>query len=172
MNLLFPFLKYIFGNLEWCLANSLQDSTANEGLVRIQYKCLVPIYVLPEMKLLFPKQNYNVLSPSYYIHISVRDLYIPGLICLFCCREICGLILGIYKSLTDIPRKGIHKWDFLCSEDHVIESQFDRRIFSIFSQLWKVTFFFYLITQLLHREAMHRGSQVDVVYLGWPIAPS
>ncbi len=25
--------------------------TANEGLVRILYKCLVPIYVLPEMKL-------------------------------------------------------------------------------------------------------------------------
>ncbi len=26
------------------------------------------------MKLLFPKQNYNVLSPSSYTHISVRDL--------------------------------------------------------------------------------------------------
>jgi hypothetical protein len=38
--------------------------TANEGPVRIQYKCLVPIYVFPEMKLLFPKQNYNVLSRS------------------------------------------------------------------------------------------------------------
>jgi hypothetical protein len=25
--------------------------TANEGLVRIQYKCLVPIYIFPEMKL-------------------------------------------------------------------------------------------------------------------------
>jgi hypothetical protein len=25
--------------------------TANEGSVRIQYKCLVPIYVVPEMKL-------------------------------------------------------------------------------------------------------------------------
>ncbi len=25
--------------------------TANEGRVRIQYKCLVPIYVFPEMKL-------------------------------------------------------------------------------------------------------------------------
>ncbi len=33
------------------------------------------------MKLLFPKQNYNVLSPSSYTHISVRDLYIPR-ICL------------------------------------------------------------------------------------------
>ncbi len=28
------------------------------------------------MKLLFPKQNYNVLSPSSYTLISVRDLYI------------------------------------------------------------------------------------------------
>ncbi len=51
--------------------------TAKEGMVRIQYKCLVPIYVFPEIKLAFPKQNYNVLSPSSYIHMSVRDLYIP-----------------------------------------------------------------------------------------------
>ncbi len=49
--------------------------TANEGLVRIQNKCLV-LYVFPEMKLLFPKQNYNVMSPNSYTHISVRDLYI------------------------------------------------------------------------------------------------
>jgi hypothetical protein len=49
---------------------------ANEGPVRIQYECLVPIHVFPEMKLLFPKQNFNVLSPSSYTHISVRDLYI------------------------------------------------------------------------------------------------
>jgi hypothetical protein len=27
------------------------------------------------MKLLFPKQNYNVLSPSSYTHISERDIY-------------------------------------------------------------------------------------------------
>ncbi len=50
--------------------------TANEGPVRIQYKCLVPIHIFPEMKLLFPKQNYNILSPSSYTPISVRDLYI------------------------------------------------------------------------------------------------
>jgi hypothetical protein len=49
-------------------------TTANEGPVRIQYKCLVPIYVFPEMKLLFPKQNNNILFPSSYAHISVRDL--------------------------------------------------------------------------------------------------
>ncbi len=28
------------------------------------------------MKLLFPLQNYNALSPSSYNHISMRDLYI------------------------------------------------------------------------------------------------
>jgi hypothetical protein len=49
---------------------------ANEGPVKILYKCLVPICILPQMKLLFPKQNYNVLSPSSYTHISVRYFYI------------------------------------------------------------------------------------------------
>jgi hypothetical protein len=42
---------------------------------------LVPIYVFPEMKLLFPKQSYNVLSPSSYTCTSVRDLNI-SMICL------------------------------------------------------------------------------------------
>jgi hypothetical protein len=31
--------------------------TANEGPLRIQYKCLIPIYLFPEMNLLFPNQN-------------------------------------------------------------------------------------------------------------------
>jgi hypothetical protein len=34
------------------------------------------MYVFLEMKLLFPKQIYNVLSPNSYAHISMRDLYI------------------------------------------------------------------------------------------------
>ncbi len=46
--------------------------------MRIQYKGLFPIHVFPEMKLLFPKQNFNVLSHSTFTHISVRDLYIQG----------------------------------------------------------------------------------------------
>jgi hypothetical protein len=57
---------------------------ANEGLVRIQYKWLVPINVLPEMKLcilVISKQIYNVLAPDFHIHVSVSDLFITR-ICL------------------------------------------------------------------------------------------
>jgi hypothetical protein len=75
--------------------------TANERPVRIQYKCLVPIYVFPEIKLLFPKQKYNVLSPISYTEISVRDLYISRIGLPILLQEICGLILGIYKSIID-----------------------------------------------------------------------
>jgi hypothetical protein len=63
-------------NAFYCAKKRFLNCTANEGQARIQYKCMFPIYVFPEMKLLFPKQNYNVLSPSSYTHISVRDLYI------------------------------------------------------------------------------------------------
>ncbi len=73
--------------------------TAIEGPVGIQYRCMVLIYVFPEMKLLFPKQNYNVLSPRSYIHICERFICFQDR--LFCCLEIYGPILGICKSLTD-----------------------------------------------------------------------
>jgi hypothetical protein len=68
--------------------------TANEGPVRIQYKCLVSIYVFSEVKLLLPKQNYNVLSPSSYTYISVeRFIYF----------RIGLLILLQGKSLVYLP---------------------------------------------------------------------
>ncbi len=51
-------------------------NTANEGPVRIQYKCLVPI--IPSNETEHPPyfQNRiicNVLSPSSYTYISVKD---------------------------------------------------------------------------------------------------
>ncbi len=58
--------------------------TVNEGPMRMQYKFLVPIYVFPEIKLhglLFPKQNYNGLSPNFHTYVSVSDLYIPQSVC-------------------------------------------------------------------------------------------
>jgi len=51
-------------------------------------------------------------------------LYIPTIDLPILLQEICGPIMGIYKSLTDtcmwglrgaIPRKGIQKWYFRCS---------------------------------------------------------
>jgi len=59
--------------------------------------------------------------------IYLWEIYIfLGSVCLFCCSQVCGQILGIYKrSQTHecgnwdwgraIPRKGIHKWNFRCS---------------------------------------------------------
>jgi hypothetical protein len=48
--------------------------TANEGPVRIQYKCLVPIYVFPEMKLC------SVQPPYFQNRIIMFCLPIPTLI--------------------------------------------------------------------------------------------
>ncbi len=68
--------------------------------MRIQYKFLVPIYVFPELNQLFPKQNHNVLFPSSYTHIFVRDLYISRIGLPILRRQLCGQILGtIYIAL-------------------------------------------------------------------------
>ncbi len=107
------------------------ECTANKGPMRIQYKCLVPIYVFPEMKLLFPKQDFNFLSPSSFTHISVRDLYVY--------YQDQSAYSAAWKGVDRsweyincsqthecgnwdwgraVPRKGIHKWDFPCSVFH------------------------------------------------------
>ncbi len=72
------------------------------------------------------KRKIGVLSPSFHIHASVRDLYIPTMGLPVLLQEICRPILDyINRSQTHecgnlgwgraIPRKGIHKWDFRCS---------------------------------------------------------
>jgi hypothetical protein len=40
-------------------------------------------------------------SPNFHIHVSVRDLFNPTIDLPILLQEICGPILGIYKSLTD-----------------------------------------------------------------------
>jgi hypothetical protein len=41
------------------------------------------------------------LSPNFHIHVSESDLYIPTIDLPILLQEICGPILGIYKSPTD-----------------------------------------------------------------------
>ncbi len=50
---------------------------------------------------IFPEKEYRGLSPNFHIHVSLSELYIPTMGLLFLLEEICGPILGIYKSLTD-----------------------------------------------------------------------
>ncbi len=106
----------------------IEDHTANEGLVRIQYIMSGSHSCIPRNETGQPpyfQNRINVLSPNSYTHIYLWEIYIfLGSVWLICCSQICGLILGIYKSLTGhwhmnwgrvIPRKGIHKSDFRCS---------------------------------------------------------
>ncbi len=53
------------------------------------------------LKQIFPEKEYRDLSPNFHIHVSVSELYIPRIELPFLLEEICGPILGIYKSLTD-----------------------------------------------------------------------
>ncbi len=77
--------------------------------IRIQYKCLVPISVFPEIELcrlsLYPKQNYNALSPNFHIHVSVGDLYISRI----CLHSLLPTDPGIYNQLSDTCKDSIQK---------------------------------------------------------------
>jgi len=100
--------------------------TANEGPVRIQHKCQVPIYVFPEMKLCGCVISITELSCSvsqfpHFMYLWAIYIF-PGSVCLFCCSQIGRLNLRIYKSLTHkcgncergraVSFLGIHKLDF------------------------------------------------------------
>ncbi len=60
-----------------------------------------PFKYSQKCKLLFPKQNYNVLSPSSYTHISVRDLDRFQDRSAYSAAGKYIDTLGIYKLLTD-----------------------------------------------------------------------
>jgi hypothetical protein len=93
------------------------------GQVRIQYKYLVPIYVFPETKRIFPKQNYNLLSPSSYTHISVEIYIFPGSVLPILLQDRSWKYInrsqthecGNWDWGRAIPRKGIQKCYYRCS---------------------------------------------------------
>jgi hypothetical protein len=53
------------------------------------------------LKQIFPEKEYLGLSPNFHIHVSVSEFYISTMGLPFLLEEICGPILGIYKSLTE-----------------------------------------------------------------------
>jgi hypothetical protein len=53
------------------------------------------------LKQILPEKEYWGLSPNFHIHVSVSELYIPTMGLPFLLEEMCGPLLGIYKSLTD-----------------------------------------------------------------------
>jgi hypothetical protein len=79
------------------------------------------------MKQLFPRQNYNVLSPSSYTHISVRVLYISRIGLPILLQGNMWTDPGNYKSLRHmnveigievaqcLEKEYIKQWDFPCS---------------------------------------------------------
>jgi hypothetical protein len=52
-------------------------------------------------KQIFPEKEMRGNIPNFHIHVPVSDLYIPTNDLPILLQEICGLILGIFKSLTD-----------------------------------------------------------------------
>jgi hypothetical protein len=48
-----------------------------------------------------PRKGNAQPQSDFHILVSVSGLYIPRSVCLFCCRKMCGQILGINKSITD-----------------------------------------------------------------------
>jgi hypothetical protein len=51
-------------------------------------------------KKIFKEKELRGHSPNFHIHVSVSDLYIPTQSICYS-QEICGPILGMYKSLAD-----------------------------------------------------------------------
>jgi hypothetical protein len=77
--------------------------TANEMAVRIQYRCMVPIYLFPERKPVGVIIYYNVLSPNIHIHVPVSDLYIAKIDLPILLQSNRQIDPGntVYKSLTE-----------------------------------------------------------------------
>ncbi len=52
-------------------------------------------------KQIFPEKELRGHCPNVHIHVSMSDSYIPRIDLPILLQGICGLILGIYKLLTD-----------------------------------------------------------------------
>jgi hypothetical protein len=92
------------------LTNSEKIFLVNFFRLRTCKQCEKAAYTLQKrtntrnFKQIFSEKELRGHSPNYNIHVSVNDLYIiifPRFDLPILLLEICGLIPGIYKSLTD-----------------------------------------------------------------------
>ncbi len=120
--LIYQLTNYAFQMRTRCTVIRFVSSSAKFGLCTLQRQNT------EISKQIFPEKEYRRLSPNFHIHVSVRDLYIPIIGLPILLEEICRLILGLCKSLTDTwmwklglrprcsqKRINKHKWDFRCS---------------------------------------------------------
>jgi hypothetical protein len=54
-----------------------------------------------KLKQIFPEKELCGHSTNFRIHVSVSDLYLPTIDLPILLQEICGPILGLYKTLRD-----------------------------------------------------------------------
>jgi hypothetical protein len=71
------------------------------GFIRVEDITTLQRTSTENWKQIFPEKELLDHSPNFHIHVSVIDLNIPTMDLPILLQEICGPILGIYKSLTD-----------------------------------------------------------------------
>ncbi len=125
--------------------------TANEGPpLRIQYNCLVPIYVFPEIKLrdliimfCLPISTFMYLWAIYIFPLSVSQ----------------GLIVGIYKALTDT-----WMWK-LGTRSHSFISGIYVSNFPYSARYGKWTLHLFLHSLFFHEESHSALTQCKIIHL-------
>ncbi len=86
------------------ILQNLYESTCVDNIrqfVKDDNYCTLHRQNAENWKQIFPEKEYRGLSPNFHTHVSVSELYITTMGLPFLLEEICGPILGIYKSLTE-----------------------------------------------------------------------
>ncbi len=85
-------MKKFMMTLWWPMTTPIETSASVSGTTKTQYR---------KFETIFPEKELWRHSHNSDIHVSVAIYIFSRSVCLFCCKKICGRILGIYKSLTD-----------------------------------------------------------------------
>ncbi len=98
---IFIFWEYLF-QIFGILSLQCVSLTANEGPMRIQYiNVRFPVMYSQKWNCSFQNRIKMFCLPVPTLIYLWEKYIFPGSVCIFCCRKMCGPILGICKSLTD-----------------------------------------------------------------------